>query len=359
MDIKVGSILKIRDMHATVIGYIKYKNVYDSNKTWTEYRLSTGSGEKWLSMDYEYNEFSVSGPDNKVRGRIGPEWHEVDHGHQVVVSCSGDVDVEIGDEADFVEYEDASEDNTLSVEIWDDGTEYSRGYYVELSEIEVTGYERPPINFAKVVISAFYAFIILLIFLPFLEQLLPPPKKYISDYVKSSGNYVYQTSITGNLNQKADVYAYRGFSAVSTDTVAKDIIKGVEGQTESVTQENNAQNGSVAIVTKKEYCLIYHPSGDSDTVYVQVSNRKYNYTSDNAPYKSSDSTTHWYRSHYYSSGYTSDSARFGSTPSAYSLYSGDTIHNIGNGYFDSYSSSVRQDSINARRASSGGISGGK
>ncbi|HBR04691.1 MAG TPA: DUF4178 domain-containing protein, partial [Lachnospiraceae bacterium] len=43
----------------------------------------------------------------------------------------------------------------------------------------------------------------------------------------------------------------------------------------------------------------------------------------------------------------------------YTSYSGDTVHNIGNGYFDSYSSSVRQSSINSRNSSSGGVSSGK
>ena len=136
--------------------------------------------------------------------------------------------------------------------------------------------------------------------------------------------------------------------------VAKDIINGIEGQTQSVTQEDDMADATIAIVTDKEYCLIYHPEDDASLVYVQISNRKYNYASDNSPYKSSSSTTRWYRSHYYSSSYSSDSSTYKSTPSAYSSYGGDTIHDIGNGYYDSYSSSVRQSSINSRKSSSGG-----
>ena len=59
MNIKVGSILKIKNVEAHVIGWITYKNTYDGNKTWTEYRLMTNRGEVWLSMDDFYSEYSV------------------------------------------------------------------------------------------------------------------------------------------------------------------------------------------------------------------------------------------------------------------------------------------------------------
>lgn len=373
MNIKVGSILKIKNIEAHVIGWITYKNTYDGNKTWTEYRLMTNRGEVWLSMDDFYSEYSVSWPANDVRGRISSKWHEVDRGHQVVTGCSGDVDVERGDEADFIEYEDITEENTLSAEIWDDGTEYSRGEYIELSDIQITGYKKPKFNIYKLLGSqvfwAFAFFIFILLFA--IADSLPPLPKYIDKYLKKSQSYEYVTSITGNEKQKADVYEYTGAgntsvsisygsyksggsSSYSTDYVAKDIIDGIEGQTESVTQEDGVSDAPIAIVTKSEYCLIYHPEDDADKVYIQISKRKYNYASDNSPYKSSESTTRWYRSHYYSSSYRSDSKKYSHTPSAYESYTGETIYDIGGSYYDSYSSSVRQSSINSRRSSSGG-----
>ncbi|MCR5342713.1 MAG: DUF4178 domain-containing protein [Butyrivibrio sp.] len=360
MNIRVGSKLQISNLEAHVIGEVTYKNTEDGNKRWTEYRLKTKHGERWLSIDDVYKEYTLSWPENGVRGRVGPEWHEVDKGHQVVVHASGDVDVESGDEADFVEFEDASEDNTLSVEIWDDGTEYSKGVYLDKSDIRVVGYEKPKVNLVsgdKFGLYMMVAFIVFGIFASLIDY-IPAPVKKISKYIKSNTNYAYVTSITGNQDQKADVYEYK-VTGVTTDTIAKDIIDGVEGETESVTQQDDILNHSIAIVTKKEYCLLYHPDDDTNRVYVQISPRKYNYTSDNSPYRSSDSTTHWYRSHYYNSSYAKDSTSYKRTPSAYSTYSGDTIHNIGNGYFDSYSSSVRQRSINARRSSGGGMGGGK
>lgn len=364
MFYKIGTRLAINGIEGTVIGYITYANPHDNNKEWTEYRLRTNRGECWLSCDECYNEYSISWPANDVRGRIGPEWHKVDEGIQVVRSSGGNVDVDRGERASFVEYEDASEDYTLSVEMWEDGTEYSKGEYIEKIDIVVTGYEEIKQSnsdgLAAKVIGAFVAFVIISNVAPMLIGLITMiglNKTAMSDYLSNSSYYTYETSITGNEQQQATVYKY--FTSSTTDAVAMDIIDGIDGQTESVTQNNDVTDAEIGILTSKEYCLVYHPEGEEDVVYVQVSDRKYNYTSNNSPYRSSGKTTAWYRSHYYSSGYSSDSSSYSSTPSAYSMYDGDTIHNIGNGYFDSYSSSVRQSSINNRSSSGGGLSSGK
>ncbi len=120
MSYKVGTLLSINGMNGKVIGYITYENPDDGYKTWTEYRLKTSGGECWLSCDDVYNEYSISWPANDVMGQIGPEWHKVDEGTQVVQSAEGDVDVDPGERASFVEYEDDAKEHTLSVEIWSD-----------------------------------------------------------------------------------------------------------------------------------------------------------------------------------------------------------------------------------------------
>ena len=354
MDIKVGTKLQIRDLECKVIGFIEYVNTKDRDKSWTEYRLSTNKGEFWLSVDDEYGEYSMSFPANDIRGNIGAQWHRVDEGIEKVRSRGGDVDVDYGETASFYEFEDASEEKILSMEVWEDGTEYSYGYYIEKSEIVVTGYEQPAMDGPKLktfIMTCFIGFWILCSVSGSLLN-LAGANHSISKYLKKSSVYTYVTSITGNKNQKADVYEYTVND--TTDNVALNIINGIEGDTQSITQKDDTSDDSIAILTKKEYCLIYHPEDDAQKVYVQVSKRKYNYTSDNAPYKSSESNTKWYRSHYYTTGYSVDSGHYSRSPSAYQTYSGDTIHNVGNGYFDSYSGSVRQSSINSRRSSGGG-----
>lgn len=365
MFYRVGTLLSINGMDGKVIGYITYENPDDGHKAWTEYRLKTDSGECWLSCDDVYNEYSISRPANDVRGQIGPEWHKVDEGTQVVRAAGGDVDVDSGEKASFVEYEDAAEEHTLSVEIWSDGTEYSKGEYIEESSIIEKGYEAPAsptrsMNNISKMISLFIIFCMIICIARLLGTFISAlggGNNRISKYLEDSSFYSYETTITGNEKQQATVYKY--YTAGSTDSVAMDIIQGIEGNTESVTQRDDLTDEEIGILTKKEYCLVYHPEGEKDVVYVQISDRKYNYTSDNSPYRSSSVTTSWYRSHYYSSGYSKDTSSYKGMPSAYSMYNGSTIHNIGNGYFDSYSSSIKQSSINSRNASDGGLSSGK
>ena len=357
MFYRVGTLLSINGLQGKVIGYIQYENPQDGNKGWTEYRIKSDGLELWLSCDEIYNEYSLSWAANDVRGQIGPEWHKVDEGTQVVRACGGDVDVDPGERASFIEYEDAAEDHTLSVEIWSDGTEFSKGEYIEKSDIIETGYEKPAkAKGNNMLLGIFMALFFLFTFVaPACSTLFNnmSVNKSISKYLYKSSSYTYQTSITGNEKQKATVYAYA--TSATTDDVAKDIIQGINGYTESVTQKDDTTDEEIAILTNKEYCLVYHPEYEEDV----VSDRKYNYTSDNAPYRCSTVNTTWYRNHYYSSGYSSDASSYKSTPSAYSMYNGTTIHNIGNGYFDTYSSSIKQSSINSRNSSSGGISSGK
>ena len=362
MFYRVGTLLNMKGRPGKVIGYIQYENPQDSNKAWTEYRIKTSDGEAWLSCDEIYDEYSISWPANNVSGRIGPEWHKVDEGKQVVRRAEGDVDVDPGESAHFMEYEDVSEEHTLSVEVWEDGSEFSRGEYIEKSDIVETGYEKPSTEdgnssiWSGLVMAGIFC-IAFFVALTGNGGLSLGINKNISKYLEGSEKYVFETSLSGNENQKATVYAYH--TLATTDDVAKDIIQGIAGYTESVTQKDDKNNQEIAILTKKEYCLVYHPENEEQKVYVQVSGRKYNYTSDNAPYRISDAGTLWYRNHYYSSGYPSDSSSYKGTPSAYSMYNGTTIHNIGNGYFDSYSSSIRQSSVNSRQSSNGGLSSGK
>ena len=361
MDYQVGTLLNINGMDAKVIGFIRYENQQDTGKEWTEYRLQTKKGECWLSCDDYYQEYSISWPANDIRGSIGPEWHKVDEGTQVVRNYGGDVDVDSGETASFIEYEDESEERTLSVEMWSDGTEYSTGKYIEKSEINEVGFEKTTVKKKNKFVP--FIFIMICLFFFFSSATfstivsLFQGSRTISRYLEKSSNYKYETSLTGKEKQKAKVYVYR--LQTTTDYVAKDIIGAIEGKTEAVTQKDDKMDEEIAILTKKEYCLVYHPEGEKQVVYIQISDRKYNYTSDNSPYRCSSANTRWYRSHYYSSGYASDAKAYKRTPSAYSMYSGDTIHNIGNGYFDMYSNSIRQSSLNRRRSSGGGLSSGK
>lgn len=369
---KIGTKLIVDDMECRVTGYVVYRNKDDFDREWTEYRLYTEEGEHWLSWDDIYEEYTLSWPSRLESGnKIPSKWRKVDEGTQVVVLRGGDVDVEVGDSCPFVEFEDETEEETFSLELWEDGTEVSEGYYLDREEIEVVGDDAAGFQRGKKTVN--FLLLMVLVFLGFLSECegdfefgsgnSTPPKILLSEYMGNNPvNYEYVTSITGNEGNKAQVYQYVDSlnPAVTTNMVTEDLIDAIGGKTEVVTvNEEDSSDGSVSILTKDEYALIYYPEGDSSTVYVQISDRKYTYTSDQQPYRSRASTNSWYRRHYYSSGYKSDSARWSSTPSSYRTYDGPIVQDLGNGYFDVYSNNVRQSNVRKRSSDGGGISGGK
>lgn len=372
----VGDQIKADGDYYTILGKITFRNKADG-MTWDEYRLRSvqfSSEERWLSVDNAYNEFSLS--------KINPSaasmttamgYHCVDRGIEQVIAVSGDVgDVEVGDTASFEEYEDYDEERIISIENWDDGTESSSGYYLDPWEFGKDGESatmhrlKSGVQIGNLVTTILVMLIIGIAFIAEYAPSLLTGNKKIEKYVKGSSSYEYVTSITGSEKQKANVYEYKYSSPITTDgttndaqltLVAQDIIDGVDGNTESVQQNDEEGDQTIAILTDKEYCIIYR--GEDDKIYVQVSTRKYAYTSDQEPYHSRNRTRRYYRRFYYSRGYSSDSSTYSSSQSSYGGYSDGTISYDSNNSLNGYSNSVRQSSAASRSSSGGGLSSGK
>lgn len=361
MKFRINDVLCVDGGMYRVVGRITYLNSADGCK-WDEYRLfaETDKSEHWLSVDDTYKEYSIW---KMARNPDRTGYHQVDQGTEVVISCAGNVDVETGDRAFFVEYEDETEEKIISDEIWDDGKETSVGYYLDEDEFWLVDSPGGSSVFfgmhgaSNKKGSALIFSIVALIFLvPMLGTLLGNLHftTTIAKYLDKSDRYTYVTSITGNEKQNAKVYKADN---MTIDAVAKDIIVAIEGDTEYVRQDDAETEGTIAILTSKEYCLIY--ASLEDEVLVQISNRKYAYTTDDDPYHSTARTRHYYRSFYYSSGYSSDSTNYSSYVSPYSSYDGDSVSFSGVDTYSSYSNSIRQSSIASRQSSSGGLSSGK
>ena len=363
MEFEVGEILIVDGDAYHIIGKIAYRNEFD-NCIWQEYRLlSEEAGmDRWLSIDNHYREYSISKAASSVT-RSG--YHEVDRGREVVVGIWGKVDVEIGDQADFVEYEDRTEEKIISVETWDDGEEISTGYYLDADEISLKYGNRPGSSYpsashgnkANKFVKAFVVLFFTMVFaMPFLSGVLSgiSNRNAIRNYLKESSGYSYVTSITGKDKQKAQVYKSEYYDL---DTAAKGIISIIEGNTEDVQQNTEDGDNSIAILTSNEYCLVYED--EKGDVYVQISSRKFAYTTDSEPYNARSGTRIYYRRYYYSRGYYGDSSRYKRFSSPYSSYSDGTIQSNDSDIYSSYSSSVRQESIISRSSSGGGLSSGK
>ena len=294
------------------------------------------------------------------------------------------MDVEIGDTANFIEYEDVTEEKIISHEIWDDGFEVSTGYYLDEHEVvkmsggqgvSAGGYNSYQSNagyqstgFAsggtmsnnassesiqKIVKLLVTLIPILVVFSAIKGAFGGIGTPSISKYLDKTATYIYQTSITGTEGEKADVY----MTYHDVDSASKDIIAAIDGKTEDVQQNTEDGDDSVAILTKKEYCLIY-TSEEGETL-VQISTRKYAYYNDADPYHSRTGTRRYYRRYYYSRGYSSDYASWGSTNSPYDSYSGSTLNNNPYDAYSTYAGSVRQSSTTSRTSSGGGTSSGK
>ncbi len=362
MMFSVGDVLNIEDKEYRIVGKITYRNSLD-NCYWDEYRMFSvvGNKEAWLSIDDTYNEYSISWM-CLMPNKSG--YHEVDRGCEIVMSRMGNVDVDSGERANFIEYEDASEENIISEEIWSDGTEYSYGHYLDASDIlfersepnKVSGSANSGVVKAVVVFSI--VIMAAAILLPLGTTVFGAlfQNGSVQKYLEGSSKYAYKTSITGEDKEKADVYEAKSFYTV--DAAAKDILKGINGKTKNVQENTEDSDNSVAILTDEEYCIVYM-SDDSETVLVQVSGRKYAYTTDKEMYHGTSRTRRYYRRFYRTLGYSSDSSRYRSYSSPYSSFSDTNISYNSSNTYNSYSSSIRQSSTRTRKSSGGGISSGK
>lgn len=358
MNFEIGDVIAVENRGFRVVGKIRYRNQRDYCE-WDEYRLLDMETEReaWLSIDDVYQEYSISYMTN-AQPSFFHTYHKVDEGEETVLNREGLVDVAYGDSASFSEYEDPTEERIISVEIWSDGTEWSTGHYLDKDEIVFVrndpAYARaqwlPLLAVVGVMVLIFAA----CMFAPLLSSIEFQPK--ISKYLKHSNEYTYETSVTGNDNQKAKIY--RAQAGDTIDAVVADILYAIDGKTQYVQQDEEEENGAVAILTEKEYCIVY-PSEDQNCLYVQVSNRKYAYKTENDLYRGSRRASHYYHSFYHSTGYNSDYDTYHQSASPYSSYSDSDFSYDRSNRFVDYASSIRQSSINARSASGGGLNAGK
>lgn len=355
-----GQLLRVDGTDYEVQGGIEFYNTSDGS-LWQEFRIRSIRTSKicWLSIDNVYGEYAIY-EEQSYHTRFEEQnitqngYHQVDDGIASVRSCFGVPDTSPNDSVHYTEYEDSTEEKIISIERWEDATEYSIGYYLDWDEITVLDNNAKRSSSGSSSAAGFVFAVCILFFIIFIAFIVGSVNsKSIAKHLKNSSYYTYETSITSDLNsrEKADVYE----TSLSVADAAKDIIDAIEGDTESV-QESD-EDDSVAILTKREYCLVYT---DTDGItLVQISSRAYAYQSTNSPYHSSHHTRSYYRRFYYSYGYYGDHSKYSGKTSGYENFTGDDVTKDYSDPYNSYSSSVRQSSINSRSSSGGGISSGK
>lgn len=374
MNFDINSKIKIEGILYSVLGKISFIN-YADNYKWTEYKVMCANTKeiKWLSVDETYDEYALYTQKNSSRGFSEDEilkkgYKEADYGTAKVTYVEGVSDTQVGDNVSYREFEDITEEKVISIEDWEGDKEYSTGYYLDKGEITreyTTTYEEDRYansadsshklrnNTLSIFIGGVVVLLILMSLVVFFTSTSGSGSRKISEYLKTSINYEYSTSITSEVesDERADVYK----TSFTVDGSSKDIIDGIDGDVEDV--QENPDDGTVAILTKDEYCLVYF--SESNETLVQVSSRLYSYTSSNAPYRARHSSASYYRRYYYSRGYNTDRTRYNKKTTSYENYDDGTINPNTNDKYKNYSESVRQSSTSSRPTSGGGTSSGK
>lgn len=369
MNFDINSKIKVEGILYSVLGKISFEN-YADNYKWTEYKLMCVNTKaiQWLSIDETYEEYAIYTQKNSSRGFSDEEilnkgYRETDYGRAKVTYVEGIDDTQVGDEVSYREFEDITEEKIIAIEDWEGDKEYSIGYYLDKDDIGreyTTTYDEDSYsnnrgdfnNKSKFFIGSFIVLILISLGIG-LVSWSKSSSKTIAKYLQGSSSYEYETSITSEVesNEKADVYK----TNLSVESASKDILNAIDGNVEDV--QENLEDGTVAILTKEEYCLVY--LSEFNETLVQVSSRLYSYTSSNAPYRSTHSSAYYYRRYYYSRAFYSDRTRYSKKATSYENYNDGTINNNFNDRYKSYSDSVRQSSTSSRPTSGGGTSSGK
>ena len=152
LNFNVGDKISIGEITYTVDGKITY---IDGDYIWDEYVIFNSGQESWLSIDNEESVFIW-----QMTPRIDTSGMEqTDSGTECVNFCYGNVDVEPGDTARYTEYRNPQDDTYVSIEIWDDETEYSTGRRIAAESIMlVSSNPTPPPHRESGVSKAFKKF---------------------------------------------------------------------------------------------------------------------------------------------------------------------------------------------------------
>lgn len=343
--LKKWQIVYIERVKYTVVNMIEYK---EDTWVWQEYEIKHEAGAiRWLCVEKDENNKTEYSIYDKYYGDINEneisfssqntQYELYEKGTATVKDYFGNVDVDVGERCEYIDYISEDKSKVLSIEKWDEEIEKSEGRYIDSSKVRITNEidtqkeEMEKINKKKGRIMSWIIYGI--IFLPLIISVFSSltsglfVNKSIQKYIDKQKKYTYVTSVTNNTNrEKAKIYKS---PYGDIDTTVKDIISGVpEGITDTIDTDPNTEEDGIGLKTKNEFAYIYLENGN---VYVQVSNK--NYANNNT-----GSTYHnRYHTYYY--------ATYNSNRSSYT--------------YSTYRNSARQQSVNSRTSSGGGTSSGK
>lgn len=335
--LKKWQIIYIDNIKYLIINMIEFE---EDKNIWYEYEIRDELGKSKILCIENENEYYIytpySGDINEKDKNLninGRDYEILDEGTAIVKNYLGNVDVDIREQCQYINYISNDKKHIISIEKWDDGVEKSQGEYIDSSRIRITDtIEEPDAKQYKNNIKenkkkskiAMIIIPILAVIVIFIVNIFN--SNPLQKYIEKNSKYEYITSITNNVNRKKARVYKSSFSTI--DETVKDIIDGIPEKITNVTDSaNNTNENGIGIHTKNEFAYVYLENG---AVYVQVSDKKY--------VSNGGSTYHSYYSPYYYGAFNSSNK---------------------NSVYSNYADSARQQSVNSRRASGGGISFGK
>lgn len=356
----VGDTVSVNGTNYYVNGMLVFSS--KDGSVWPEYLLRNvlNGDERWLCTDENCMLWEVLRSKPDMTG-----YESVESGDETVTEAYGDVDSDPGDSAYYDDYYNRYSNSYISVERWDDETEYSKGVPVDPSQIQLIKAGDGVVPEKKkskskiwliglAVIASIFGFK----YCGSSQQSSPA----IEPGLSNNANYELKTYLTGSGKEHAQVYGSTAGNSV--DSVTKEIIKYIEGNTTMV-YENPIDSASVAIVTQKEYCVVY-PDSISNQTLVHVCNK--NWASENSQtplYHATECTNEFLRSLHIYDVHGEDSLRKSSSSGSHyhhrhssGFLSGFLLGRTMSNRYNDYSNSIRQTSVSSRRSSGGGYGGG-
>ena len=262
MKFEIGHDLSIQGNRYLVLGSITYEDRLQGDR-WEEYRLRNHQNktESWLSYDEGNAEYEMS---FMVKTSSPPEGFSlVDSGTQVVRSRAGNVDVDMGETAQYETWEDAEGAHTYSVERWSDEVEYSRGMYISRGDIQDLGpspdAQKPKKSGRGCIVALIVGVALFVAGLVLIVELgITASQTDVGAALAGDSQYTLVNKESFDSQGEDDtvvVYA----TSMSVDEASKDVIGKVDGEVESVKEDED--NSTVAILTANEYVLVYQDAG--------------------------------------------------------------------------------------------------
>lgn len=349
----------------TVKGIIRFSS--SDGSQWSEYMVVNDNGtELWLTVQEDQVSFYQildSKPDLSA-------YTCIEDNTEYVSYAAGDVDVENGDYAKFKDYLCTSDNTLISVEEWDDETEYSQGRYIDFSDVTVVGtstYVSRQSNLSsysgnssrttddkiKKYTASGCIIILLLLCLVGLFQ----SNDAISNFIQTHNPLYFQVKTSVSVD-KDKAIIYEVDTLISLDSLAMTMLEELGDNIKETHGINEISTNVVAMNSLDEFCLLYLSNKNERLAF--FCEKKFLEKHSDEPLYNADTTVENFYHSYVSKYILSHPSSYHSSYGYYYFRDDDRYRTRYNSLYTKRQReySARQSSSGSRRSGGGGHGGG-